>query len=112
MNFYRFRYFRGVKKENIKYFSVMALILIVLLKVSSFHVFAHQDSSIDTIENCTICDLAIENQNVEFTATVQSAKAPRAFVIVSKVVSKAPPSESSPNHLHFKLFGRPPPGLV
>ena len=39
----------------------------MLVKVTSFHVYSHQDNKVDTIENCSICELAVQNQNAEYT---------------------------------------------
>lgn len=39
----------------------------MLIKVTSFHVYSHQDNKVDTIENCSICELAVQNQNAEYT---------------------------------------------
>ena len=101
-----------MKRENFKYLSVLALLFIVGLKVSSFHVFTHQDNASDTIKNCAICDMAVENQDAEFVATFHTAPTTPNVITVSKPLSKANRSESSPTYLHFKIFGRPPPDIV
>ncbi|NER19032.1 hypothetical protein [Spongiivirga citrea] len=43
-----------------------ALFALMLVKVSAFHVYAHDDASKASIENCNTCDLAIENQQAQF----------------------------------------------
>lgn len=81
----------------------------MLLKVSSFHVYTHQDKILDTVENCTICDFAIQNQNAEFIFT-------SIFIIISLPVlyvglklSFVSIAETPSQFLRLKFFGRPPP---
>lgn len=91
----------------------MALVLFALLwvKVSAFHVYAHQDDATNEIENCKVCHLMVESQSVE----EQIAPAPsfdtphieiisRASIFENKIVVVSP-------LLHARLFGRPPPSL-
>ncbi len=84
----------------------------MVLKVSSFHVYTHQDDAQDTIENCAVCDVAIENQDLDFLfpspqATVNSTFDYATYeqpVIKDLVV----PSFL----LRNSFFGRPPPGVL
>ena len=101
-----------MKREKFKCLSVLVLLFVVVLKVSSFHVFTHQDNASDTIKNCAICDLAIENQDAEFVDTFQTTATTPNVITVSKPLLKAYRSETSPTYLHFKIFGRPPPDIV
>jgi len=41
------------------------LFSLILVKVSAFHVYFHSEDSNVSIENCTTCDLAIENQQAQ-----------------------------------------------
>ena len=84
----------------------------MLVKVSSFHVYTHQDTSTDEIENCIVCDLAIENQEVEFLSTSFPSIEPNTIFksLEKKVVVLNQINTSL--YLHFRLFGRPPPAAV
>ncbi len=83
----------------------------MFFKVSSLHVYTHQDTSTNQIENCKICDSAIENQTaehlptslvfVEFTQKIEVETAPLSCYSKQFTYLK----------LHFRLFGRPPPAI-
>jgi len=81
----------------------------MFFKVSSFHVYSHQDSTSGDIENCEICELAVENQDSEFVCTAPQTisistidlnilKQPIVYDVV--VLS---------SFLRSDFFGRPPP---
>jgi len=84
----------------------------MLFKVSAFHVYVHEDGATDEIENCTICDLAIENQTAEHQVSqTQTFNPPQKEIIVWQ------PTFVEENivpytFLHSRFFGRPPPSLV
>lgn len=83
----------------------------MLFKVTAVHVYSHQNDGFDQIENCKVCDVAVENQNAEhldFDATFYEtpqpeAIAPEPFSTISQSVLVY--------QVHFRLFGRPPPTL-
>lgn len=86
-----------------------AFLALMLFKVSSFHVYTHQETASDQIENCKICDSAIENQDTEFlTNTFEGFDIPQNFLFEEKNLFKVQQSRTSIK-LHFRLFGRPPP---
>ncbi|WP_394330702.1 DUF2645 family protein [Maribacter forsetii] len=100
-----------MKNSIFTYISVFILFCLMLIKVTSFHVYSHDDSSIDTIENCSICYMAIQNQNSEFTFV-----AVLLFILlplisfsgkrISPLVLEAPSF-----YFRYPTFGRPPPSL-
>ena len=81
----------------------------MLFKVSAFHVYSHHNDS--SVEQCSICDVAIHNQNAELSTSPQTVLPnnltavfvyKRPFTIVS----------SFPTHKVCRtLYGRPPPSL-
>ncbi len=81
----------------------------MLFKVSAAHVYSHQDADFDSIENCKICDVAVENQEAEFVVTntisidtpVQTPFPEENLIFLSQT--------DSSKVVHFRLFGRPPP---
>ncbi|WP_289039399.1 hypothetical protein [uncultured Zobellia sp.] len=100
-----------MKSSIFKYFSVFVLFSLILVKVTSFHVYVHQDDPADTIENCSICDVAIQNQNSEFTFT------PTFLVLIllpliihtDKKISSLVSSKTPSFYVPYTRFGRPPP---
>jgi len=81
----------------------------MLIKVTSFHVYSHDDNSIDNIENCSICDMAIQNQNSEFTFVAV------LFFILLPLITFSGKSitplvlEAPSFYFRYATFGRPPP---
>jgi len=85
------------------------LLTLMVLKVSSFHVYTHQDNITDTIENCNICDVALENQNTEYTFTSILVLLSTVVFIFYRKLSFVSLNETPSLFLRYKLFGRPPP---
>lgn len=84
----------------------------MFFKVSSFHVYTHDDSSSDQIENCKVCDVAIENQDVEFQLNASvSIPSYQNFELVEIKTATLNQVDTSLD-LHFRLFGRPPPSVL
>jgi len=84
----------------------------MFFKVSSVHVYVHQDDDTDQIENCSICELAIENQQAEF---LDNATVVLDFVEILQITSK-PNILSAQTFVtsveRTQAFCRPPPSLV
>ena len=99
-------------ERKTKYLIPILFFALMLFKVSSFHVYTHHDSSSDQIENCAICDVAIENQDVEFQLnSVVSVPNYQIFEsIQTKIVVQNQVDTSF--DLHFTRFGRPPPVTI
>ncbi len=54
-------------KEISKIISLVLFVALIFVKVSSFHVYAHiGDDNHTAIENCSSCELAIEQQQDHF----------------------------------------------
>ena len=81
----------------------------MIIKVTSFHVYSHQDNTVDTIENCSICDMAIQNQNSEFTfvATLVLILLPLLIFTGKKITPYV--VEVPTYYFRYATFGRPPP---
>ncbi|WP_407943379.1 DUF2645 family protein [Maribacter spongiicola] len=98
-----------MKKSIFTYFSVFILFCLMLIKVTSFHVYSHDDNSVDTIENCSICDMAVQSQNSEFTfvAILLLILLPFIFFIKKKLTPLV--LEAPSFYFRYVTFGRPPP---
>ena len=99
------------KKKGLHIISLLLLTL-MFFKVSALHVFTHDDNSSDKIENCKICDSAINNQTAEhdFSSTFSIETPITKSIETAAVIGKSQIFLSS--KLHFRIFGRPPPSLI
>lgn len=74
--------------------------------------YTHQDDISEDIENCEICELAIENQQADYVPpTPQQAETNLLDYNTPKHATIYTSSHAS-SFLHFRLYGRPPPALV
>lgn len=95
--------------RNLAAFTLFAL---MFFKVSAMHVYSHQDASYDEIENCSVCDSAIENLEAEFLFQETSTIQIQSEILFSSDISELTSHETPTNKLHFRLFGRPPPKVA
>lgn len=92
-------------------FIAFTLFALMLFKVSSFHVYSHQDDTSDEIENCDVCELALENTDSEYSFTeAQIVNTPRTAINTNDQFSLYDLAVSS-SFLRFNFFGRPPPNM-
>lgn len=56
-------------RESFKIVMLLSFVALILIKVSGFHAYSHlhEDSDI-AIENCSSCELAVEQQQDDFIA--------------------------------------------
>jgi len=98
-------------KKQSPIFVAFVLLVLMLFKVSSFHVYSHQDDSAEDIENCNICELAIENQNNDFVFTASQII---NTTITDIKILEQPSSYDlvvTSSFLRSNFFGRPPPNM-
>ncbi len=81
---------------------------LMLVKVSAFHVYAHDDTEADGIENCDVCDLAIENQGseIQFSIEVPTIEPPELLPNALEIRLE---QQLETGYFNFPLFSRPPP---
>ncbi len=96
-------------KRSITPFITFILLALMLFKVSSFHVYCHEDGASDEIENCELCDLAVENQQSEFAFTPTQTVTSIALVVTDIQNSVTYKQPIFITLLRHQLFGRPPP---
>ncbi|WP_461444985.1 hypothetical protein [Maribacter sp.] len=98
-------------KKKAPYLISLLLLILMFFKVSAVHVYTHEDTSTDQIENCKICDSAIENQDIEHlsTASVTIDANPQLFSTPPKIAYV--PLSITTSLAHLRLFSRPPPAL-
>lgn len=83
----------------------------MFFKISALHVYSHEDSGFEPIESCKICDLALENQNVEHLFLDSfSFESPNKIIFNNEAFGILPQINASTS-LYFRLFGRPPPTI-
>lgn len=112
MIFCSFHYFRSVKGNLLTNGIAILLFTLMLFKVSSFHVYTHHDNVSSDIENCTTCELAIENEHTEYLLT-----APLVFSNPFLEDNRTKTTSeyyvvSASEQIYYGLFGRPPPFKV
>ncbi len=112
MIFYSFYYFRIVKRNLFTNCIAILLFTLMLFKVSSFHVYTHQDSTSDDIENCSVCELAIENQNTEYLVIAPQILLNTILETNREVLTYEYRVAVTSSHFCYDLFGRPPPFTV
>lgn len=90
----------------------MLLFTLILLKVSSFHVYTHHDSASNDIENCAFCELAIENQQTAYTLNTPQLFSTAFLETNRNVLAKEYKAVTTSTCFTLHLFGRPPPFAV
>ncbi|MEM8847973.1 MAG: hypothetical protein AAGD17_12795 [Bacteroidota bacterium] len=93
-----------------KIFGLLLFTGLMLLKVSAFHVYAHQDDDCESIENCEICDIALENQTSDIDFFTPPALKINNKVLFEDVLVITTHSFESDSKVSL-LLSRPPPNL-
>jgi hypothetical protein len=91
-----------------KTFYSFVLLALIAFKVSATHVYAHQEDSVQ-VEDCELCEHAIQNQNAEFSAIVQLEVPENSTVPIAKVINIVFDGPEVSNDVVTFLFTRPPP---
>lgn len=87
------------------------LFTLLLVKVSALHVYSHQDSPTDAVEDCTLCEVLMTNQQVELIASDSYTEAsPNRFFFNFRETSRYVAAHTSFT-LRSQFFGRPPPAI-
>ncbi|UII79713.1 hypothetical protein [Flagellimonas sp. CMM7] len=95
-------------KDFRKILGLFIFVSLMFVKVSALHVYAHQDGDQEKIENCKICDLAVENQNMELNQ-VSNPEAFHSTFLNSIDNNFYYISLSIEKDFSYYLFSRPPP---
>ena len=93
-----------------KLFYSFVLLALITFKVSATHVYAHQEDNVQ-VEDCELCEHAIQNQNAEFSAIPQLEVPENSTVPIANainIVFEGP--EISDDVVSFP-FTRPPPAV-
>ena len=112
MLFYSFHYFRIVKGNLFTNCIAILLFTLILFKVSSFHVYTHQDNTSDDIENCSVCELAIENENTVYLIISPQILSNTLVETTREVLANEYQVAVTSTPFCYGLFGRPPPFIV
>ncbi|SNY99819.1 hypothetical protein [Flagellimonas pacifica] len=94
-----------------KFFGFFLFAALMLVKISALHVYTHDDTDVDAVENCTICDIALENQNSDFQLDNDTLKI-SAQEISQEAIGISADQQLKPIRFNFLLFSRPPPFSV
>lgn len=100
-------------KQKKQLFGLFVLTTLMLVKVSAFHIYSHENFGADEIEDCTYCDLAIESQNAELLTQVYEENLTFNTLFFE---TQAPQIAHQNNFAGLKdgleLFLRPPPASL
>jgi len=92
--------------------SIVTLLLgLLFIKVSAFHVYAHQNTD-NQIEICGYCDLAIENQQAELSPDLTPIDFTERLLDYPTLRFYLSEEDFTPLHHSAYLFTRPPPVVV
>lgn len=94
-----------------KYFSLFAFLVLMTVKVSALHIYSHQDVESDKIEECSFCELAIENQSDEVFLSDFPEVRYQLFYCNSEPSLLFVQGDFSNTTKNLHLFLRPPPTL-
>nr|WP_299485183.1 hypothetical protein [uncultured Allomuricauda sp.] len=94
-----------------RFLGFLLFAVLMLVKVSALHVYTHNDTEGDTIENCTTCEVALENQNSDilFTSGVIEVTTPD---ITTNSLVLFEDQQFVATKLNSLLFSRPPPAFL
>ncbi|NAS10640.1 hypothetical protein [Poritiphilus flavus] len=88
------------------------LLGLLLIKISSFHIYDHQDSSIDPMAHCELCLQAIEGQQMEMLYPPFVADQVISTPILFERKAIFPGPVLSNTATPAILFSRPPPSPI
>ncbi len=103
-------YFWRMKSGRFCYWSSFLLLALLMVKISSFHVYAHQGEPDSVTEECTVCDVTLENQQPEIGGAMVSLPTIRVIPATNVIHFQSNVSDDSQYRLR-SLFSRPPPFL-
>ena len=96
---------------NKKFIGFVLFSALIFFKAVSFHVYTHQEADSFTPENCSICELAVENQTAE--ADLSSPEYPDlnspALITNEQVIVSA---QEYSSYTWFRILSRPPPTSI
>ncbi|MEM7485132.1 MAG: hypothetical protein AAF348_07975 [Bacteroidota bacterium] len=81
---------------------------LMLIKVSALHVYTHHDDDCDAIENCEICDIALQSQSSNLEIPSQFISSNHSIFLKVERFTENPQVSSRASNA-FQLFSRPPP---
>ncbi len=94
-----------------KHISFFFLALLVLIKVSSLHVYAHQDADAAN-DHCAWCQLSLETQHQEFLFA-EVAALPEGLPGLPAYCEPVAPEVFAARQIpHSERFCRPPPAIL
>jgi hypothetical protein len=91
-----------------KIFFSFILLTLIAFKVSATHVYAHEEDSFQ-VEDCELCEQAIQNQNAEFSGQVHVSVPENTSIAMPEITICGFVSPEVTNELIAFPFTRPPP---
>jgi hypothetical protein len=98
----------GKRSQHISFFF---LALLVLIKVSALHVYAHQESDA-AFDSCAWCQLALETQHEEYLYTATGWLPGAVVEAPAYAAPVAPETFAARQASKYGRFCRPPPAIL
>lgn len=107
-----FAIFVGMETRSKKLIFSILLFTLMIFKVSSFHVYAHQDETENKIENCSICDIVSLNQENQFTTSKEIYLPEARFYFIPYIKNYESKVNTTASIVPRSFYCRPPPALT
>ncbi len=98
-------------REFTKIAASFIFIALMAFKVSAVHIYSHHDTDADEIENCTSCELAVQQQLTSFTHTV-TISLPTAVLEAIETTVNTSTVVVVQEYAGYGFFSRPPPTSI
>ncbi|PKA99831.1 hypothetical protein B0O79_3553 [Flavobacteriaceae bacterium MAR_2009_75] len=95
-----------------KIFTFFLFTSLMLVKVSAFHVYTHQDTAKTSVENCKWCALAVENQNAAHLSVSDLDFSPNQVTVHENQLFADISELFLVDDTKSDLFSRPPPQAI
>ena len=100
-------------KDFVKIISLLSFVLLIFIKVSGFHVYTHfSEDSHTAIENCTSCELAIEQQQDDDFITSAPVNCKKPCVVFKTRTIASNFQSFTIEAIPSDFFSRPPPTTI
>jgi len=97
-------------KKRTTILSLAFFAILMLVKISSFHAYTHDDCNENSIEDCSLCELSVENQQ-EFYFVTENYNLELFIPNTIAQQQSCYKSISIGTPIHYISFGRPPPSI-
>lgn len=95
-----------------KFLACFLLVIFALSKVTSLHVFTHQEADTASVENCSWCHISTVNPNDQFLYPELLELESEVYLDIYFESPVSIPAVADAKLISASLFSRPPPFLI